>query len=101
MASTETEDDVSRPLPAILSEIEKQYNEDKMLNPELVKVFFDELKKYQAGQDAINEFQWLFGLGEEKTHMVDSKECRKVFLVNFKICSRYLQTFLLNAVKLE
>ena len=101
MASTETDDDVCLPLPEILEQIEKHFNIEKELDMNLVKIFFDELKKYQNGQDAIKEYRWLFGLGEESIHMVDSKECRKVYLVNFKTCSKYLQTFLLNAIKLE
>lgn len=101
MASTETEDDICRPLPEILTEIEKIFNNDRELDMKLVSVFFDELKKYQNGQEAIKEFRWLFGIGEESIHIVDSKECRKVYLVNFKTCARYLQTFLLNAIKLE
>ncbi|KAG5667443.1 hypothetical protein PVAND_015423 [Polypedilum vanderplanki] len=101
MASTENEDDVCLPLPDILSKLEKQFNDDKTLNMQLVTTLFSELKKYQNGNDAIQEFRWLFGLGEEEIHMVDSKECRKVFLINFKTCARYLQTFLLNAVKFE
>lgn len=101
MTSTETEDDILLPLPDILTAIEKKFNEDKELDLSLVNSLFNELKKYQNGSDAIKEFKWIFGIGEELIHTVDSKECRKVFLINFKKCASYLQEFLLNAVKFE
>lgn len=101
MASTENEDDILLPLPQILEEIEKKFNDEKELDMKAVNLLFDELKKYQNGEKAIQEFKWIFGLGEEEFHVVDSKECRKVFLINFKKCARFLQTFLMTAVKLE
>lgn len=101
-ASTENEDDVTHSLPEILTKMEKEFNDnDKVLKLELVDSLFAELKKYQNGSDAVKEFRWMLGIGEDEIHVVDSKECRKVFLINFKMCARYLQTFLLNAIKLE
>jgi hypothetical protein len=101
VTTTENEDDICVPLPEILGNLEKNYGDDKSLDLKLVNALFDELRKYQNGQTAVQEFMWLFGMGEESVHMVDSKECRKVFLVNFKTCAKYLQTFLLEAIKLE
>jgi hypothetical protein len=101
MASTENEDEISLSLPQILSEIEKKFNDEKELDMKSVDLLFHELKKYQNGEKAIKEFKWIFGLGEEEFHVVDAKECRKVFLINFKKCGRFLQSFLMDAVKLE
>lgn len=101
MASTENEDEISISLPQILEEIEKKFNDEKELDMKGVNLLFGELKKYQNGENTIKEFKWIFGLGEEEFHVVDSKECRKVFLINFKKCASILQSFLMTAVKLE
>lgn len=101
MASTENEDEILLPLPQILAEIEKKFIDEKELDMKSVNLLFSELKKYQNGEEAIKEFKWIFGMGEEEFHMVDSKECRKVYLINFKVCGKFLQNFLMTAVKLE
>lgn len=101
MASTENEDEILRPLPQILDEIERKFTNEKEFDYKSVDLLFSELKKYQNGDKAIQEFKWMFGMGEEEFHVVDSKECRKVYLINFKKCARFLQTFLMDAVKLE
>lgn len=101
MTSTENEDDILRPLPDILTAIEQKFNDDKALDMTQVAQLFDELKKYQNGQEAIKEFMWIFGIGEDLMHTVDERECRKVFLINFRKCANYLQNFLLSAVKFE
>lgn len=101
MSSTENEDDIFRPLPDILTAIEEKFNDNKELDLTQVAQLFDELKKYQNGQAAIDEFKWIFGIGEDLRHTVDERECRKVFLINFRKCAIYLQNFLLSAVKFE
>ena len=77
----------------ILTSIETEFDESRILNEDLVKKFFDELSKFENGASAIKEFTWLFGIGENERHMVDSKECLKKFLVDFKTCRKFLSQF--------
>lgn len=77
-----------------LSSIETDYEESRTLNNDMVKKFFEELLKLENGTAAVKEFTWLFGIGENERHIVESKECRKVYLVDFKTCRKYLSKFL-------
>lgn len=79
---------------SILTTIETEFDESRTLNDALVKTFFDELLKLENGSEAVKELSWLFGLGESERHIVDSKECRKVFLIDFKTCRKYLSKFI-------
>jgi hypothetical protein len=83
---------------SILASIENDFEIDRTLKEEAVKKFFDELMKFENGQAAVKEFSWLFGIGENASHTVannegEKKECRKVFLVDFKQCRKVLSKF--------
>lgn len=82
-----------------LNSIETDFESTRVLNDELIKNFFAELMKFENGSSAIKELTWMFGLGEKDRHIVEhsshsSKECRKVFLIDFKQCRKYLNKFL-------
>lgn len=77
-----------------LNSIEADFESSRALNDELIEKFFAELMKFENGSSAIKEFTWMFGLGEKDRHIVESKECRKVFLIDFKQCRKYLNKFL-------
>lgn len=79
---------------SIFNSIEAEFEASRNLNVELVKNFFDELMKFENGEAAVKEFTWQFGIGEETRHIVEDKECRKVYLVDFKKCRKYLDNFL-------
>lgn len=81
---------------SILNSIEAVYDTSRGLNDELVAKFFDELMKLENGSAAVKEFTWLFGIGEEKRHVVESRECWKVYLIDFNHCRKYLHNFLTN-----
>lgn len=85
---------------SVLTSLESEYEVSKTLNEELLNKLFEELNKFENGSTAIKEFTWMFGLGEETRHQVEnlgeSKECRKVFLVDFKQCRRFLNNFLIQ-----
>lgn len=81
-------------LTSILNSIEKEYDPSRGLNSDLLAKFFEELAKLENGDAAVKEFTWLFGIGEEKRHVVESKECWKVYLVDFNHCRKYLNNFL-------
>lgn len=74
--------------------IEKEFEDTKTLNRKSVQSFFEELKKLDNGELAIKEFTWLFGINESERHFVESKECRKVFLIDFKKCRKLLEKFI-------
>lgn len=78
---------------SILSSIETEFDESRTLNDDLVNKLFDELMKFENGAAAVKEFTWLFGIGEKERHMVEAKECRKVFLIDFKTCRKFLNKF--------
>lgn len=80
----------------IFDEIESAYNTTKELDDGLVERFIAELKKFENGPAAVKEFSWLFGLGEADHHIVASKECKKIFLVDFRLCRKFLNKFLSN-----
>lgn len=87
-----------------LALLESEYDTSRTLNEELLAKFFEELQKFENGAEAIKQFTWMLGLGEQTRHMVEktnmeqniveSKECRKVFLVDFKQCRKFLNNFL-------
>lgn len=79
---------------SLLNSIETEFDLSRGLNEELVAKFFEELLKLENGCTAVKEFTWLFGLGEEKTHIVESKACWKVYMVDFRQCRKYLNQFL-------
>ena len=81
---------------SVLNSIEMEYDSSRALNEELIAKFFEELLKLENGSEAVKQFTWLFGIGEEKRHVVESKECLKVFLIDFKHCRKYLNNFLTN-----
>ncbi|CRL03924.1 CLUMA_CG017045, isoform A [Clunio marinus] len=78
----------------LLSSIETEYEASRELNQEQIEKLFEELKKFENWQHAIKEFTWMFGLGEEQRHIVEKKECRKVYLVDFKACHKFLNNFI-------
>jgi hypothetical protein len=78
----------------VFTSIETDFEDSRILNDDLVKKFFDELMKFKNGSAAVKEFTWLFGIGENERHIVESKECRKVYLVDFKTCRKFLNKFL-------
>lgn len=79
---------------SIFNSLETEFEASHVLNAELVAKFFDELSKLENGIVAVKELTWLFGIGEEKRHLIDDKECRKVYLIDFKHCRKYLNSFL-------
>src|SRR5690349_12091588 len=79
---------------SILASLESDYEANRSLNDELLSKFFEELQKFENGSSAIKEFTWMFGLGEQERHIVEEKECRKVFLVDFKQCRKFLNLFI-------
>jgi hypothetical protein len=78
----------------ILNSIESEFEVSRTLNDDLVKKFFDELMKFENGEAAVKEFTWLFGIGEKERHQVDSKECLKFFLIDFKTSRKFLNKFM-------
>lgn len=74
----------------ILKSIESEFNENRALNKKLIEKLFDELKKFSNGGNAIKELSWWFCIGEDERHVVDSKECKKVFIIDFKKCWKVL-----------
>jgi hypothetical protein len=78
----------------LFGEIEAKFETTKVLDYDLVDSFIAELKKLENGHAAVKEFSWLFGLGEKDHHTVESKECRKVFLIDFKKCRKFLNNFI-------
>lgn len=66
------------------------------MSDELIQKFFDELRKFENGSFAVKEFTWLFGVGEADRHLVESKECRKVFLIDFKKSRKFLYHFMMS-----
>lgn len=78
----------------IFNSIENEYEESKSLNKSLVQKFFDELKKFDNSDSAIREFTWLFGIDESERHFVESKECRKIVLVDLKKCRKLVYKFI-------
>lgn len=81
----------------LLTSIETDYESSRVLNDDLVKNFFDALLNFENGSEAVKQFVWFFGMGEKSRHMVESndgsKECRKVFLIDFKQSRKYLHSF--------
>lgn len=78
----------------LFSLIESNFETSRSLNNELVDNFFKELKKNDTQNSAVvKELIFLFGIGENDYHIVDSKECRKIFLVDFKKCRKLLENF--------
>lgn len=78
----------------LLNQIEEEFERDRTLNDDLVSQFFETLKKMENGDFAIKEFTWLFGFGEKSHHIVEDKECRKVYLIDFKRCRKFLNVFM-------
>lgn len=79
-------DEKSIRVEEIFKSIETKFNDNKNLDRELIEKLFEELKKFSNGEKIIKEISWLFGIGEEERHIVESKECLKVFRVDFKKC---------------
>lgn len=77
-----------------LNSIEADFESSRALNDDLVEKFFAELMKFENGSSAIKEFTWMFGLGENDRHIVESKECRKVYLIDFNQCRKFLNKFI-------
>lgn len=80
----------------LFDSIEADFEKNRVLSDELIQEFFDELRKFENGSFAVNEFTWLFGIGETNRHLVESKECRKVFLIDFKKSRKYLYHFIMS-----
>lgn len=78
----------------IFTSIEAEFEKSRSLNDELIKSFFEELMKFENGGDAVKEFTWFFGIGEQERHIVESKECRKVYLIDFRKCQKFLNNFI-------
>ena len=78
----------------IFDAIEADFESSRTLNNELVVKFFDELQKFENGSAAIKEFTWLLGVGEADRHTVEAKECKKVYLIDFKKCRKFLNIFM-------
>lgn len=78
----------------LLNQIEDEFERDRTLNDGLVNQFFETLKKMENGDFAVKEFTWLFGFGEKSHHIVEDKECRKVYLIDFKRCRKFLNVFM-------
>jgi len=76
--------------------IKADFETSRVVNDELIGKFFNELEKFENGALAIKEFTWLFGIGENLNHTVEDKECRKVFLIDFKKCRKFLNQFTLS-----
>ena len=78
----------------VFSAIESDFETSHKINDDLVLKLFEELMKFDNGADAVKEFTWRFAVGEKDHHVVESKECRKVFLIDFKKCKKFLENFL-------
>lgn len=78
----------------LFKSIEKEYEDTKTLNRKSIDEFFGELRKVENGETAVKEFTWLLGIDESERHIVESKECRKVFLIDFRKCLRFLDKFM-------
>lgn len=92
------QDEKFKQICEVFRTIEKEYEDTKALNRKSIDEFFVELRKLENGEAAVKEFTWHFGLDESETHLVESKECRKVFLIDFRKCWRFLNNFM-NAQK--
>lgn len=83
----------------LLDSIEADFEAKRLLKADVIAKFFEELMKFENGAVAVKEFTWLFGVGETQNHMVEnddgeSKECRKVFLIDFKKSRKFLNNFM-------
>lgn len=81
-------------LSKIFTLIESEYESSRTMSDDNVQQFFDEIMKFDNGSSALKEFTWLFGIGEKDRHIVEAKECRKVYLIDFKKCRKFLNTFI-------